>query len=106
MVITMGSYALQHHLGWRTQSRLGQKLPHLVKVEQVRVEQARDLCLVAWSQVVSCCMLDQRVKLYCILVRWLVCVTHGGASIAGHCGHPLDTYFIFICSFSFVDFFF
>ena len=25
MVITMASYALQRHLGWRTQSRLGQK---------------------------------------------------------------------------------
>ena len=26
MVITMASYALQRHLGWRTQSRLGQSL--------------------------------------------------------------------------------
>ena len=25
LVITMASYALQRHLGWRTQSRLGQK---------------------------------------------------------------------------------
>ena len=28
MVITMASYALQHHLEWRTQSCLGQKIPH------------------------------------------------------------------------------
>ena len=27
-VITMASYALQRHLGWRTQSRLGEKLFH------------------------------------------------------------------------------
>ena len=32
LVITMASYALQRHLGWRTQSRLGQKKERRAKV--------------------------------------------------------------------------
>ena len=46
LVITMASYALQRHLGWRTQSRLGQKfyrtvaLLHTENVPQIESKAA------------------------------------------------------------------
>ena len=45
MVIKMASYALQRHLGWCTQSRLGQQLFSLINITVPVVAIINDKCL-------------------------------------------------------------